>query len=308
MPAFLAAPFFLSGVQDFVAWLIQGISEGFSTSNVISYGKLAGDSNFLMKKVWELIGGSGGSSGAFSVVQPIGVALAVTVFILNLIDLASKDNATFENFVKLILNIIFTIATISMAPQIINVFIGVNDGLVDSLKGIGPSIDNTFNIGALDAGLGVIEALVTIVVLLIPWLVGLIADLAIMFPLISRCLEVAWRCAFFPIGVSNFTGGAQSPAIRYIKNLISVLLVGAFFIVVIKIGSSMVVSIMNYIFNGTADFGSEIANTLFQYDPMAQFMDKLWAIIRGVLLAIVIKFATLGVMMSGSRVMKEVIG
>lgn len=290
---------FLGMVQDILSWIIESMSTGFSDANVIKYGKLATTSgNFIMNGVWSFIG------NAFNAVSSIGMALAVTVFILNLIDLASKDNATFENFVKLILNIIFTIATINMAPQIINVFIGINDTLVDTISKIPVSSSNVPGNPVIDTGLGIVESLVAIVILLIPWLVGLIADLALMFPLISRCLEVAWRCVFFPIGVCNFTGGAQSPAIRYIKNLAATLLVGAFYIVVIKIGVAACMSIIDGLF-GTGT--QTVIEGFVKITSGMAFLDALWSIIRAVLLIIIIKFATLGVMMSGSRVMKEVI-
>ena len=289
MPVFLSSGVFLS-VQDFLTKMISEIAMGFSEGNALAYGKLAASSgNPLMgTAMWSYIG------RLFEIVKPVGVALAVTVFVMNLIDLSTRDNATFENFVKLILNIIFTIATINMATQIINVFIGINDGLVQSIWNEGdPS--SAVGGGGLDglagAGLGIVEALVGIILLFIPWLVGLIADLALMFPLISRCLEVAWRCVFFPIGVCNFTGGAQSPAVRYIKNLAATILVGVFFIIMVRIGAAAVMSIFDSLI---------VDNT--------GFLSAVWGVIKTVLEAIVIKFAVLGVMMSGSRVMKEVIG
>lgn len=289
---FATSDIFLS-VQDFLTKMISEIAMGFSESEALNYGKLAaGSSNKIMgSTIWNYIG------DLFGVVQPIGVALAVTVFVLNLIDLSTRENATFENFVKLILNIIFTIATINMAKEIINVFIGINDSLVQSIWDVPDPVSDLdaskWLSGIANAGLGIIETLVAIVLLIIPWLVGLIADVALNFPLISRCLEVAWRCVFFPIGVCNFTGGAQSPAIRYIKNLAATILVGVFFIVMVRIGGAAVTSIMDALVEeqiSDPDIGSAI-----------------WGIIRTVLMAIVIKFAVLGVMMSGSRVMKEVI-
>lgn len=178
-------------------------------------------------------------NNAIAVIKPFGYALVTTFFLMNLLDNAAKDNITMDSIIKVLMQLVLTIAVIGNLDLIINAFLSIGESIINLIR-IKVTANSTTT--AVDGATIVEHSLENeqgyIAILLegfLIWIVHYVAVIGCVFACLSRALDVGWRIILAPIGVSNcFEGGISSSGIKYLKSLFaSILSSGAIYIIVI---------------------------------------------------------------------------
>lgn len=220
---------------------------------------------------------------AFNVIKPFGIALITTYFILHMYDIATKDQLTIDSLIKSMIGLVLAIGIFGNMYTIVNTTISVGDTMLSKLQteltGTG-SFDGDWKLndksitemegdeifkelngnawgvftGSADTGVGLmLQALVI-------WLIHQIAVIAIDLAAISRIIEIGWRTILSPIGCANaFDGGANAPAIKYLKTLAGVILSGPAMYIIAVIGYNIAYGIFAYNKEGIGMFASAAA-------------------------------------------------
>lgn len=196
-----------------------------------------------------------------NVIQPIGIALIITFFLINIMTTISRDSLTLDSLIKqlIMLVVIFTFAT--QATAIGKSVLNVGDVFLKQtadqvgLEANGEKYEMTEDASqkakaeqnVLEAADGLVEdykGIGALCIACILWIVAKISQVGMYAAVISRGIELIWRTMFMPIGLANSFEGANSPGVRYLKTYIGVALSGGMMIVIITVGYDLVLGIL----------------------------------------------------------------
>jgi hypothetical protein len=234
-------------------------------------------------------------SGAFAKVQlfynaalPVGLALVVTFFFLELIDSATKDNFTVEHFARSLIKLVITTIVIENCVDIFNTMMSIGYSLTQEFIGAGSPKDSGLLVNAKDlvnnklGGGGLFSNMGLMIKLFIPWVFSLLVQVGVIFACVGRALDLLIKCAFAPIGMADmFTEGLRSSGVRYLRNFLASCLSAVVMIAAIILGCSI----------------SEVAldNNFAMSDIMSVFT------------VVVFQAATLSLVMKAQSIAKELI-
>jgi len=168
-------------------------------------------------------------------INPIGVALVTTYFIMSLIDMASKDNTTLEHYIREFIKLIVAVTVVSQSWVIILYLMQISESLLSQIKAITPPnplpyVDQILEDHENGGYIGIWFTS------LLPWLIKKLSVVALYVCVFMRALDCAWRAALMPIGAANlFEGGISSPGVKYIKSFFGSLLAGAMIMLILTI-------------------------------------------------------------------------
>lgn len=86
------------------------------------------DNASLLSSFWDIVG------KAHDVVQPIGIALCTTFFIISIISMASKDNVTLEHYIRELVKFMIAVAIITNLVTILNLIMKASDQAVTQIN------------------------------------------------------------------------------------------------------------------------------------------------------------------------------
>lgn len=207
-----------------------------------------------------------------NVMMPIGTALIITFFLINVIGMASRDALTLETFIKALISLVIVFTIASQTPTLAKTMLRVGDSMTNATvkRGLGGKVkagttgdargtvsseytfDNMDTTGKYDQNIkaasedvaqhwGIIGPICAMII----WLISKISQIGMYIAVISRGIELLWRTIFMPIGVANSFDGANSPGVRFIKNYLAVAVSGAMVIIIIVIGQGLSMSILS---------------------------------------------------------------
>lgn len=181
-------------------------------------------------------------------VTPIASVLVCIYFIMALMDKLSSDNFTGEQFVKLLIKLVFSIAVIDNITDLSLMIMEFGTTFMNMMTGSLGSFA-TVDAEELTSEMGLIQQMGTFVVLLLPWIASFLLRLAMYVLAYGRTLEIGLRAALAPIGCADLiTGGTNSSGFRYIKRMIGISLQGAIMLAVISCAGTL----CNYTLDSTA--------------------------------------------------------
>ena len=196
------------------------------------------NNGFDMSTYWDIINKTVSVAG-----KPFGIALLTTFFLMYVFDAAAKDQITVDTVIKMMIQLIASIAILSNFDAVINSILSVGESIFGLLRQqlsasqkmmpthTGEEIMTTLENNGNTTGSLYFQ-------ILFCWLIYHIGKIAMFFAAVARLIELGWRIAFAPIGLANcFEGGTNSPAIRYLKSLFAVAISGAVLFLIFQIGT-----------------------------------------------------------------------
>lgn len=186
---------------------------------------------------------------------PFVFCILLFMFFYALVDKMSTTELSFEvvggMVCKLMLLCAFAEVSLTLAKYIIQIADGVIDLLanyantgaagaqvVDSVLALlypnGTSWD-----GWLAGIYEVLDSIVPVLALIIPWLVTLICEAIVKIVTLTREIEIYTRAAFLPVALGDSYNGVTSGGARFLKNFLAVCLQGALIVVILIIADAM---------------------------------------------------------------------
>ena len=143
----------------------------------------------------------------------VGSTLVCIYFTLALIDKVSSDNFNTDQFVKLLLKLVLAIAIIEHAGD----FVSVIQSFAESFtQVIGDNAGVNNGVEAQIGDMDLMEAILTLLLMILPFVAGLAANVVGLFMIFTYKIEFEIRKMLAPIGLADFmTGGPHSNGIRY---------------------------------------------------------------------------------------------
>ena len=196
------------------------------------------NNGFDMSTYWDIINKTVSVAG-----KPFGIALLTTFFLMYVFDAAAKEQITVDTVIKMMIQLIASIAILSNFDAVINSILSVGESIFGLLRQqlsasqkmtpthTGEEIMTTLENNGNTTGSLYFQ-------ILFCWFIYHIGKIAMFFAAVARLIELGWRIAFAPIGLANcFEGGTNSPAIRYLKSLFAVAISGAVLFLIFQIGT-----------------------------------------------------------------------
>ncbi len=176
----------------------------------------------------------------YQVIEPVGLALVITFFFLELLDSATKDNFTVEHFARSLIKLVITTIVIENSVSIFNTMMYIGYALANSIKLVDDYNITPDNIVNSLGGGTLFADIILILQLFIPWFISLIIRVGIIFACVGRALDMLIKCAFAPIGLSDmFTEGLRSSGVRYLKNFLASCLSAVIMVAALRLGGSI---------------------------------------------------------------------
>lgn len=148
--------------------------------------------------------------------------------------------------------------------------------------------------------LGFIECILMFLPIIIMVITSFIISLVFVYKIFSYKLEVLVRVAVTPIVFGDLWDGRNSHAIRWLKKLAGLMLYGACFILILRIGYSTVISTM---INDYAATDTDSA-----YNTAVSAMVGIWALLKGLLFSFLVPIAEIGALSLAKNACMEVFG
>ncbi len=204
-----------------------------------------------------ILGEGGAMSTAYDVMLPIGMALLVLYFLIEILSDTTMDNFNTEHFVKKLLVLAICAIVIIEGPNILAGLSGFGDAMLeDTSNAISEALGDGNYVKSWkiynraysgdDGVFGTISlALYAIGVILdnlVFYLLMLVVIMVIYFTALGRALELVIRFLFAPLGIAPLVCGnspARSAGIRYIKQFASLCLQGA--VLVGAVGGAIII-------------------------------------------------------------------
>lgn len=215
-------------------------------------------------------------------VTPIASVLICIYFILAVADKMTSDNFSSEQFIKLLMKLVLSIAVTdnitTLSLKIMNFGVAFSS-LMAANAGAFASVDATSLVENMSLGTRISVG----ITMLIPWMASLLLKVAIYVIGLGRSIEIGLRAGLAPIGCADLiSGGTSSNGIRYLKKMIGISIQGGIMLVVISSAGAL----CQYVLPDSAS----LTNALF----IAQYM--------GIMAAMV------GIMASSKSLAFELIG
>ena len=203
-----------------------------------------------------LEGGSSILSLAYDVVKPVGMALLLLFFLIEVLSDSTTDNFNTEHLMKKLIALAICAIVIIEGPNILGVLVQFGDQMLEVAEDAisAASIDGglakevwidlvTEDDGGLLSFLFVLgRAIGSIFGNLVYWILTMAAIIVICFTAFGRVLELSIRYIFAPLGLASIISGnapARSAGMRYLKQFASLCLQGA--VIVAAVGAAGII-------------------------------------------------------------------
>lgn len=165
---------------------------------------------------------------------PIALYMVLIYGLMELVDILSKDNATFEQILKFFIKIGVCIVFVQAGAGIIGGICSYGNYLIDTVGtgwATGAATSGTSEIGGAVADMfsnqGFLKGMFLFLMVFITGLIGKIAGAVILVMLYARKVEMLLRLGFSSIAFANVYGELnRSEAVRYLKKLLALSLQG----------------------------------------------------------------------------------
>lgn len=274
--------------MDFIQDLLNAFIQDAIGGSLIKSGK-------EILETYAFSGGTGGFSvdlGISEVVLPIASVLVCIYFMIVLMDKISTDSFSTDQFITLLIKLVFSILIIQNATEITSKILSFGKEFLTLVEVAGAE-----TIESKVGELSFFESLFGFIIMLIPWLLSQIAKLIMYFFTFGYAIELSVRISLAPIGFADLvSGGANSNGYRYLKKLIAMAMQGGIMILILAGGAA----IQNVVLETTFD--------------IENFADLIKLVIPGVtvgasmLQIIGIQFATVGLLGSAKSIANDLIG
>lgn len=233
---------------------------------------------------------SAAASSFSDVMKPIASVLICIYFIIELMEKITNDNFNTDQFIKLLIKLVFSIVVVDNASAIAENISKFGTAFISAIS----SADLTskpFTVTEVN-GLGIIDLIAMIVVMVIPFFVSLVIRLAAWFMIFSYIIEIQVRSALAPLGFADLiSGGSNSNGFKYLKKLIALALQGGIMLIIMTCSAQLI---------GTSllDDGATLEFELANLIPTIGNIFKIMAV----------QVAMLGLMGSAKTIANDVIG
>lgn len=267
VPIVLASSIFANALKEFNKWFsgpVEGILKSAFDGDIVgSLATLLSASNKLYSS-----GFNYAQTMINNVVEPVGTALIITFFLINIMTIVSREALTLETLIKQLVLLVIVFTLTSNSQDIASAVLKLGDrfinGAVTNANTFGLSGSNgvytysktssqSKNIKKRDEviadaaeGLSESYGLAALLIAGILWIFIKLSVVAIFTAVLARGIELIWRTIFMPIGLANSFEGANSPGIRYLKSYIATALSGGMMIIIIIIGWDLSLGILGY--------------------------------------------------------------
>lgn len=186
---------------------------------------------------------------------PFVFCILLFMFFYALVEKMSTTEITFEvvggMVCKLLLLCAFAEVSLTLAGYIIRIADGVVELLAayaDADSGGAQIVNDVLAVlypngtnweGWLAGIYEVLDSIVPILMLIIPWLVTLVCETITSIVTLTREIEIFTRAAFLPVALGDSYNGITSGGARYLKNFLAVCLQGALIVVILCIADDM---------------------------------------------------------------------
>lgn len=172
------------------------------------------------------------------IVSPVGEALIVLFFLIELIDKTTKDNFSLEHFFKLMLKVVIAKLLIENGWDILTSCINIGSSLATAItsdpKGLSSTVLNDYAKDIQDEN--TIGNLGMIIQWFLPWVFAWISKLICIVICWGRVIELGVRAVTAPISMADiFQDGTHSGGFRYLRKFLAVCLQAAVIMVIIQV-------------------------------------------------------------------------
>lgn len=172
------------------------------------------------------------------IVSPVGEALIVLFFLIELIDKTTKDNFSVEHFFKLMLKVVIAKFLIENGWDILTSCINIGSNLATAItsdpKGLSSTVLNDYAKDIQDEN--TIGNLGMIIQWFLPWVFAWISKLICIVICWGRVIELGVRAVTAPISMADiFQDGTHSGGFRYLRKFLAVCLQAAVIMVIIQV-------------------------------------------------------------------------
>lgn len=221
----VCASMFIYGYRVMMATAGDGISD---------FLKFANEDLTISNKMWDSL-------------AVFGLGMCIVYFLIDLnktLIMLSSDftaKSALAPFLKLCLGV----GLISHGRMVVSAIMSFNNGIIDAATGWETFADATADLSGMKEffeNLGFFQALASMILFLIYWVVSLVITLIFIYNTFSRKIEMILRVGLTPVSLGDIYNGEGGNAVRYLKKLLALVLYGACFIAIVLIGGSMVMS------------------------------------------------------------------
>lgn len=172
------------------------------------------------------------------IVSPVGEALIVLFFLIELIDKTTKDNFSLEHFFKLMLKVVIAKLLIENGWDILTSCINIGSSLATAItsdpKGLSSTVLDDYAKDIQDEN--TIGNLGMIIQWFLPWVFAWISKLICIVICWGRVIELGVRAVTAPISMADiFQDGTHSGGFRYLRKFLAVCLQAAVIMVIIQV-------------------------------------------------------------------------
>lgn len=178
-----------------------------------------------------------------TVVKPVAGVLVCIYFMIELMNKLTNDNFSSEQFIKMLIKLVFSIIMIENIPQWSIYLMNFSTVFTDAIKGSIPGIAS-IDASAIIDKFSFLETLGALALMLLPYAASFVVKIAVTFIGYGRAIEIGLRSAFAPIGCADLvTGGTNSSGFRYIRRMLGIALQGGVMIAVVICSSTVITQV-----------------------------------------------------------------
>lgn len=233
---------------------------------------------------------SGAADSVSDVLMPIASVLICIYFVIELMDKITNDNFNTDQFIKLLIKLVFAIVIVKNANTIAENIASFGTTFTEAIGTAGIKAGSEIEANVSD--LGMVDKIATLVVMLIPFFVALIIRLAANFMVFSYLMEIQIRTALAPLGFADLiSGGTNSNGFKYLKKLLALAIQGGIMIIIMICASQLIEAI-----------------SISQLDENAWSLENIVESIMMIFQVMAAQVAMLGLMGSAKTIANDVIG
>lgn len=233
---------------------------------------------------------SAAASSFSDVMKPIASVLICIYFIIELMEKITNDNFNTDQFIKLLIKLVFSIVVVDNASAIAENIAEFGTAFISAISNADLAAEE-FTVQEVN-GAGIIDLIAMIVVMVIPFFVSLIIRLAAWFMIFSYIIEIQVRSALAPLGFADLiSAGSNSNGFKYLKKLIALALQGGIMLIIMTCSAQLIGSSL-------LNDGETLEFTIANLIPTIGNIFKIMAV----------QVAMLGLMGSAKTIANDVIG
>lgn len=224
------------------------------------------------------------------VLVPIASVLICIYFVIELMDKITNDNFNTDQFIRLLIKLVFAIVVVDNASVIAENIATFGTTFTRAIAGAG--IESSLKLEANFDDLGFIDKIAAFVIMIIPYFASLVIRVGAYFMVFSYVMEIQIRTALAPLGFADLiSGGVNSNGFKYLKKLLALAIQGGIMIIVMICATNLISAI-----------------SIDQLDENAWSIENIIESIGMIFQIIAAQVAMLGLMGSARTIANDVIG